>query len=197
MVKQRNKDYARDYIFTYAFSWVFAAFLFFRLSGGDWGFWLFCSICSLLFSFFFLWAPISNILTSNALKVIRIISMGMLFISLALFVAEYVRLLGGESLEIIANKSWRLPIAIVGLLWVCSSVVSVAIQVIYPIAKAQAEVGGGSKREVWLKSLALIAVAFGFLTIILMPLVNIKYVIIILAIGMVLLSSGVFVGIKK
>jgi len=123
--------------------------------------------------------------------------MGMLFISLALFVAEYVRLLGGESLEIIANKSWRLPIAIVGLLWVCSSVVSVAIQVIYPIAKAQAEVGGGSKREVWLKSLALIAVAFGFLTIILMPLVNIKYVIIILAIGMVLLSSGVFVGIKK
>lgn len=197
MSKQRKDDYARDYILTNAFSWVFAAFLFFRLSEGNWGFWLICSVCSLLFSFFFLWAPVSSILASNALRVIKIVSMGMLFISYALFVAEYVRLLGGEPFEIVIDQSWRWPVAIVGLLWVCSFVVSIAIQVIHPIVKAQAEIGGGNKREVWLKTLALIAAGFGLLSIILLPLINIKYVVTILATGMLLLSLGAFWETRK
>jgi hypothetical protein len=121
----------------------------------------------------------------------------MLIISLVLFIAEYVSLLGGESTEIIANQSWRLPIAIIGMVWVFSFLASLAIQVIHPTAVAQAKTGKRSKREVWLKSLALLAAGTGFLCIILMPSVSVNYVIIILATGLILLSLGIFLEIRK
>jgi hypothetical protein len=81
-------------------------------------------------------------------------------------------------------------------LWVCSLTVSLAIQVIHPIAKAQARTGRRNKREVWLKLLALLAAVFGFFCIILIPSVNISYVIITLAAGLILLSLGIFLEVS-
>ena len=196
MVKRRNEDYMRDYVLTQTFGWIFAAFLFFRLSGGEWGFWLFCSGCSLLFSFFFIWAPISDTLVPNAVRVIKIVSTVMLMTSFALLVAEYVGLLGG-SIGSIANECWRLPITLVVIVWVCCFFVSLAIQTIRPIALAQAKTGKRTKREVWLKSIALIAAGTGFLSIVLMPSTNINHVIIILAAGLMLLSLGIFLEMRR
>jgi fatty acid desaturase len=114
-----------------------------------------------------------------------------LIISLGLVLREYANIMGG-GFNYSVSQSLQVPITIIIGLWMVLFVASYLVLAVKPVVDVLTKTRGRNKTISWLKSLALILVVTGFLTLLLFPSVSIKQVVGVLAFGLVLLSLGIF-----